>query len=493
MPKSKKSMTALFMVLVLCIIPLSWYSEYQAGPEDGLNAKITNVLKHEELKGSITGISIRNATTGEIIYEKNGDTRLRPASSMKLVTGATALKLLGDNYRFKTEVYADKRARNGVLTGNLYLKGYGDPTLTVDDLDRISDQLKKKGIRRIKGNLIADDTWYDDTRLSLDLPWSDEQEYYGAQISGLTLSPDTDYDAGTVIVQVTPAAKEGKAPTITVSPQTSYVKIYNKAETGNTDSKKTIKITRKHGTNQLYITGSIPKNASASKSWMAVENPSGYTLDIFKRSLAKSGITVTGKAVNGKLKPGAIMLAADQSPQLKEIMKPYLKLSNNTISEVLVKEAGRVAGKEGSWEEGLAVIQDHYEYLGLKERDILMRDGSGVSHVSLITPNSLSNLLYQAQSKPWYTTYYDSLPVAGISDRTVGGTLRNRMRGTPAEGKIIAKTGSISTVSSLSGYVKGDTGNKYTFSIIINNAIDEDGLKDIEDEIAIILASDEGN
>ena len=496
MPKSKKSMMALCMVLVLCIMPFGWYSDYQrtiASPEDELNAKITNVLNHEELKGSVTGISVRDATTGEIIYQKNGDTRLRPASSMKLVTGAAALKLLGDDYRFKTEVYADKKVRNGILQGNLYLKGYGDPTLTVDDLDRMSDQLKKKGIRRIKGNLIADDTWYDDTRLSLDLPWSDEQEYYGAQISGLTLSPDTDYDAGTVIVQVTPAAKEGKSPTITVSPQTSYVKIYNKAETGNADSKKTIKITRKHGTNQLYITGSIPKNASASKSWMAVENPTGYTLDIFKRSLAKSGITVTGKSVNGKLKPDAIMLAADQSPPLKEIMKPYLKLSNNTISEVLVKETGRVAGKEGSWEEGLSVMKDNYASLGVKESDILMRDGSGVSHVSLITPNTLSNLLYQAQSKPWYTTYYDSLPVAGISDRAVGGTLRNRMRGTPAEGKVIAKTGSISTVSSLSGYVKGDTGNKYTFSIILNNAIDEDGLKDIEDEIAIILATDEGN
>ena len=496
MPKSKKSMMALWMVLMLCIMPFGGDSDYQrtvASPEDDLNAKITNVLNNEGLKGSVTGISVRDATTGEIIYQKNGDTRLRPASSMKLVTGAAALKLLGDQYRFKTEVYADKKVRDGILQGNLYLKGYGDPTLTVDDLDRMSDQLKKKGIRRIKGNLIADDTWYDDTRLSLDLPWSDEQEYYGAQISGLTLSPDTDYDAGTVIVQVTPAAKEGKAPTITVSPQTSYVKIYNTAETGKTDSKKTIKITRKHGTNQLYITGSIPKHASASKSWMAVENPTGYTLDIFKRSLAKSGITLTGKAVNGKLKPGAIMLAADQSPPLKEIMKPYLKLSNNTISEVLVKEAGRMANKEGSWEEGLSVMKDNYASLGVKESDILMRDGSGVSHVSLITPNTLSNLLYQAQSKPWYTTYYDSLPVAGISDRTVGGTLRNRMRGTPAEGKVIAKTGSISTVSSLSGYVKGDTGNRYTFSIIINNAIDEDDLKDIVDEIAVILATDAGN
>ena len=492
MARSKKSIFIMWMVFILSFVPLAHYmddEEAHANPEEALHAKITKVLSHDDLKGAVTGISVRDAQTGTIIYEKNGDTRLRPASSMKLVTGAAALRLLGDDYRFKTEVYTDRKPRNGVLLGDLYVKGYGDPTLTTDDLDRISEQLKKQGINKIKGNLVSDDTWYDDTRLSLDLPWSDEQEYYGAQISGLTLSPDTDYDAGTVIVQVTPAVNEGEAPTITVSPQTGYVKIYNKAKTGKADSKKTIKITRKHGTNQLYITGSIAKNASSSKTWMAVENPTGYTMDLFKQSLAKSGIKVTGKVRNGKLRPGSIKLAADQSPPLHDIMKPYLKLSNNTISEVLVKEAGRVKGMEGSWEKGLSVIENQFGALGIKDNDILMRDGSGVSHVSLITPNTLSNLLYKAQSEPWYTVYLDSLPVAGISDRSVGGTLRNRMRGTPAEGMVIAKTGSISTVSSLSGFVKGTEGNKYTFSIIINNAIEEDSLKDIEDEIAIILAS----
>ena len=482
----------MWMVLLLSIVPLTQYTEYEdayAGPQEELNAKITKVLTHEDLKGAVVGISVRDAKSGMVIYQKNGDTRLRPASSMKLVTSAAALRLLGDDYRFKTEVYADRKARNGVLSGNLYVKGYGDPTLMIADLDRISEQLKNMGINRIKGNLVGDDTWYDDTRLSLDLPWSDEQEYYGAQISGLTLSPDTDYDAGTVIIQVTPAAKEGKSPSITVTPQTSYVKIHNEAKTGKPDSKKSINITRKHGTNHLYITGNIPKDGSASKSWIAVEQPTGYTLDVFKRSLAKAGIKVNGKEVAGKLRPGAVKLAEDQSPPLKEIMNPYLKLSNNTISEVIVKEVGRVKGKEGSWDEGLSIIESNYEALSISEHDILMRDGSGVSHVSLITPNTLSNLLYKAQSEPWYDVYFDSLPVAGISDRTVGGTLRNRMKGTPAEGIIVAKTGSISTVSSLSGYVKGANENKYTFSIVINNAIEEDRLKDIEDEIAIILAS----
>lgn len=363
-------------------------------------------------------------------------------------------------------------------------------TLTIDDLDDLSKQLKKKGIRKVKGNLVADDTWYDDTRLSLDLPWSDEQEYYGAQLSGLTISPDTDYDAGTVIIQVTPATKEGKVPNIRVLPNTRYVKLFNQAKTGKADSKKTIKVTRKHGTNELYVSGSMPLNSSLSKYWIAVENPTGYTLELFKRSLEKEGIKVMGKETVGKISLAAVKLASDQSAPLKEIMKPYLKLSNNTISEVLVKELGRVKGKGGSWEHGLSVIEEQYNSLGINHEDILMRDGSGISHVNLITPNTLSHVLYKAQGTSWNHIYFDSLPMAGNSDRSVGGTLRNRMKGTPAEGKVMAKTGSISTVSSLSGYVKGETGNKYTFSIIINNAVEENHLNDIEDEIAIILASE---
>ena len=493
MSRSKKSLFVIWMVVLLGILPLAQYTEHQeahAGPQSELGTKISKVLSHEDLKGAVTGISVREAKTGKIIYQKNGDTRLRPASSLKLVTSAAALKLLGGNYRFKTEVYTDKKAVNGVLTGNLYLKGYGDPTLTTADLDKLSKQLKKKGIRKVKGNLVADDSWYDSTRLSLDLPWSDEQEYYGAQISGLTVSPDNDYDAGTVIIQVAPAAKEGKAPSIKVLPKTSHIKLSNKAKTGKADSKKTIKVTRKHGTNQLSITGSIPKNSSASKYWIAVENPTGYTLELFKRSLAKEGIKTAGKMTAGKVRPGAVKLASDQSAPLKEVVKPYLKLSNNTISEVLVKELGRVKGKGGSWEHGLSVIEKQYNSLGINHNNILMRDGSGVSHVNLITPNTLSNVLFKAQSASWYKIYLNSLPVAGNSDRSVGGTLRNRMKGTPAEGKVMAKTGSISTVSSLSGYVKGNAGNKYTFSIIINNAIEEDHLKTIEDQIAVILASE---
>lgn len=492
MYKQMKWLCLLMVVMFISFSSVSSLKKDEASNAAGgsqLNSKIAKVLSHPDLKGASIGISVRNASNGKIIYKHNGDTRLRPASSMKLVTGAAALQLLGENYRFKTEIYTDGKQKGSTLKGNIYIRGKGDPTLGEKDLDNIALALKKKGIKKIKGNLVADDTWYDQIRLSLDMPWSDEQEYYGAQISGLTFSPNADYDAGTLILQVKSGNKVGKAASVTMNPKTDYVKISNKTKVGKVNSRNTIKIHRKHGSNGITVTGNVPLNSSATKTWISVWEPTRYTLDLFKRSLEKQGIKITGNYTAGKIPAKPTKLATDYSPKLGTILVPYMKLSNNTVSEVLVKEMGRVKGKVGSWDKGLSIIEGQFANLGIGNDAILMRDGSGLSHVSMISANALTNLLYKAQTKPWYKTYKNALPVAGNSDRSVGGTLRNRMKGTAAQGKVIAKTGTISTVSSLTGYVKGKQGNKYVFSIIINNAKKENQLKKIEDQLAVILAS----
>lgn len=173
-------------------------------------SELQDMLNDSRLQGATTTISIRNATSGEIIYEQLGDTRVHPASVMKLLTGAAALETLGQDYSFKTELYTDGEIRDGELHGNLYLRGQGDPTLTKPDLRAFVSELKTQGIQVIKGNVYGDDTWYDNVRLSQDLNWSDELVHTGAQVSALTLSPNNDYDAGTVIVEATPAKKLGK-------------------------------------------------------------------------------------------------------------------------------------------------------------------------------------------------------------------------------------------------------------------------------------------
>src|SRR5699024_3135806 len=215
-----------------------------AGEDEGLADKLDEILSHSSLDGTSVSVSVRNSENGELLYERNGDQRLHPASNMKLLSGAAAMETLGEDYQFTTEVLTDGNVRGRVLHGDLYLKGKGDPTLMKEDLDQFAAELKDMGIKNIKGDLIGDDTWYDDVRLSLDLNWSDEPYYTGAQVSALTLSPNEDYDAGTVIVEAHPGDNTGDEAEITVTPATDYVTIVNKTETVPAGENKDISIER---------------------------------------------------------------------------------------------------------------------------------------------------------------------------------------------------------------------------------------------------------
>src|SRR5699024_2938337 len=239
--------------------------------------------------------TVRHGDTAEILFSQFGDKRLRPASNMKMLTTAAALDVLGPDYRFETEVLTDGTLRGKVLQGNLYLKGKGDPTLMKEDLDQFAKDLKDQGIKKIKGNIIGDDVWYDDVRLSQDLNWSDEPFYTGAQVSALTLSPNEDYDAGTVIVEVNPADKEGDKATVSLTPQTDYVTIVNKTKTVAADKANNISIEREHGSNEIIIEGEIPLEGTRSRSWVSIWEPTGYAVNVFKKALEDQGINFAGQ------------------------------------------------------------------------------------------------------------------------------------------------------------------------------------------------------
>jgi serine-type D-Ala-D-Ala carboxypeptidase/endopeptidase (penicillin-binding protein 4) len=454
----------------------------------GLESQISELIKNDPvLKGAVTGVSIRSGQSGEILYEHQGDIRLRPASNMKLFTAAAALSVLGENYTFKTELLTDGPFFGNMIMGNLYLKGKGDPTLLKEDFDDFADQLIEKGINVIQGNLIGDDSWFDDVRYPIDLPWSDEQAYYGAQISALTASPDSDYDSGTVVVHVVPAKKIGQRAKITVSPQTAYVNIVNKVKTVDSKGKKEIVFNRGHGTNIIEISGSIPVKSKKISEWVAVWNPTGYTVDLLKRSLAERGIIISGIAKEGITPKTATLIASHSSMTLSEILVPFMKLSNNIHAETFIKEMGKVKKGEGSWEKGLEVLETHLVHLGVDTNSTVIRDGSGVSHINLVPANEISKLLFNVQNEKWFPVFLQALPISGVREKMKGGSLRNRLHNT--RGKVFAKTGTLSTVSSLSGYVRTNNGETLIFSILLNNLLDEDKGKEVEDKLVTILAN----
>ncbi|AIF43966.1 D-alanyl-D-alanine carboxypeptidase/D-alanyl-D-alanine-endopeptidase [Virgibacillus sp. SK37] len=453
-----------------------------------MKAKLENFIANEPaLMGALTGISIRDRHNGEVVYERQGETRMHPASNMKLLTAAASLSELGEKYKFITEVKADGEIIDSKLVGNLYLVGKGDPTLVPEDLDLLTEDLRLQGIKEITGDLVADDRWYDLIRLSPDMMWEDEHAYYGGQISALTLSPDEDYDAGTVIIEVAPGYSIGDKPKVTLSPPTDYVRVENNAKTDEVHStEEEIVIRRLHGTNTITITGNIPLDSPNRKEWVAVWEPTEYVLAVWQHALLKKAIKWSGTVKVAESPTNAKILCTHTSKPISEMLVPFMKLSNNGIGEVLIKEMGRKVYGDGSWPAGLKVLEERLTDYNMKIDNLLLRDGSGISHVSLIPPNEITKLLYHIQKESWFPTYLDSLPVAGKEDRLVGGTLRDRLKGL----KLQAKTGTIYGVSTLSGYAEANSGKKYIFSVMLNNMLDEEIGKEIEDRMLEIILKD---
>ncbi len=490
--KQKTTLITIFLLVIILAIILFFHTEEPPAkavqPRGELSAEINKLLTSEPiLDGALAGVSIRSAEDGKLLYEHIGNTRLQPASVLKLFTGAAALSVLGEDYRFTTEVLADGKMNGGTIEGDLFLSGMGDPTLLPADFDEMAKRLKSKGINKVAGDLVADDSWYDDVRYSEDLTWNDEHQYYGSQVSALTASPDEDYDAGTVIVNILPG-KKGKAANISLEPETDYVKIINETKTVDSEGEHDVKIEREHGSNSIIISGTIPAGAQKAREWVAVWEPALYAGSLFKKSLEDHGIKVVGKIKTGHAADTMAKLISHSSMPLSELMVPFMKLSNNGHAEVLVKEMGRVVRGGGNWEKGLEAMTSELSRLGIDSKTLVLRDGSGISHANLIPANEITKLLFIAQKEAWFPVFQRSLPVPGVKDRMIGGTMRNRLKEANLKDRVAAKTGTLTGVSTLAGYVETSSGDTLIFSIMLNNLLDDREGRKVEDQIVRILA-----
>lgn len=454
----------------------------------GLQSSVDAILLDNKMKGVSSSVVIRKASTGEIIYQSNADQAITPASTLKILTAAAALETLGENYQFKTEVLTNGKVAKGTLKGNLYVRGTGDPTLLKSDFDHLATQLAKRGVKRVAGNLVGDDTWFDTVRLSPSIDKMDETYYYAAQISALTVSPNTDYDAGTVIVEAKPTTR-GKVPKVTLTPATAVVQVVNRAKTVPKGYKNTVKIERQYKTNKIVITGNMPIGSTGKREWVTVSNPTAYALDVFKKSLAVKGITFipSSKTIRGKTPVNSQVLVVKNSMPLKSLMRPFMKLSNNSHAEVLAKAMGKKQYGEGSWGAGLQVMQDYAQSVGLDTNEWIFEDASGMSHANKITSAQLTELLYQVRTAPWYSSFSQALPVAGSPERLIGGTLKSRLTAAPAKGKVFAKTGNLNKVSALAGYAQNSDGELLIFSVLTQDQTVS--TVPILDRIATVIAS----
>ncbi len=455
--------------------------------DDGLTAAIDTLLEDPRLDSASVEVVVRDAGTGEVLYARDPDRRLLPASNAKLFTAAAALDVLGEEHRFDTDVLGDGSVRAGILRGDLYLRGGGDPTALAEDYADLAGQVRDAGIRQVRGDLVADDTYFDDVRLGDSWAWDDEPYYYSAQTSALTVAPDTDYDSGTVRVSAAPGQPGGE-PLVTITPVTDAVQIVNTATTGAPGSSDTLSIQRDHGSPVVRITGSVPADGSATTEWVTAWDPTGYAADVFARALADAGVRLRGSDDERADTPaGAAVVGTHRSMTVAELMTPFMKLSNNMHAEALVKTMGAETTGEGSWDAGIEQVDAFALEQGVAEGAIRLVDGSGLSRKDLVTGDAVTDLLIAVQDEAWFDTYYAALPVAGISERLVGGTLRSRMTGTAAAGNLRGKTGTLTGVTALSGYVTDADGRELVFSMISNNYLLSP--RSIEDALGVTLAS----
>lgn len=483
--KQKWGSWTIAMAMLLIVLGFSQPTQADVTGNVELDASIKQIVE-QKLAGGEVSISITDRATGELLYNYNGETPIKPASNMKLITTAAALEILGKDYRFTTSLYTSGKLNNGVLKGDVYLKGEGDPTLSVEDLQRFAQELKAKGINKIDGRIVGDDKWFDDELLTPGIWPGDESYYYAAPISALTTSPNSDYDSGTIIVDVS-GSTIGQAPVVQVTPRLGDLEIVNEAVTVAAGSSNTVTIERSYRTNQIVIRGNLPIDKT-KREWVTVLHPTTHTLTMFESILADAGIEYTkDKLFRAATPKSANLVAMKKSMSLEQLVIPYMKLSNNGIADILIKTIGKKENNHGSTEAGLRAMNDFGKSIGLQMNDWSFEDGSGMSHSNTVSSIAVSDLLFKVQGEDWFSTFFTSLPVAGNSDRMVGGTLRNRLKDPLTAGKVFAKTGSLSGVSTLSGYLVGNSGEQYIFSVLVQN---KSGAASVIDEIVKVIATE---
>ncbi len=426
------------------------------------------ILNDPSLRGTEYGVQVVNVNTGEEVFARNADVSLVPASVMKLLTAAVALRELGAGYRFST--YASSSSSisdDGVLEGDLYIQGFGDPTLVTEDLWRLVYDLWLAGIRRVDGNIIFDDTHFDSDRLipgwRKDVDMANGPAYF-APLGALSVNFNT------VCIVIGPGSEAGGQGNVILETPQESVRVINQVKTGTRRSRPRYNIERTvRGRQrvQLKVSGSVPLGARPTRFYRSIADPLAQFQAVFKTHMDERGIEISGEYQEGDAPDGMSMIARHESNSLPTILARMNKHSSNFVAEHVLKAVGAEASDddEGSTRDGLAVVADYLESLGADRSEFKLVNGSGLSRDSLLRPSHVNSVLIDmAQDRVAGPEFLASLAVGGVD-----GTLWTRFRGEGIEGRVRGKTGSMNHVNALAAYVDGGDGELYAFTFFVND------------------------
>lgn len=437
-------------------------------PLEGLAAALDDVLAHRPFARASTALVVRSLDTGETLYRRNGATWLVPASTQKILTVAAAAGRLGWDFRFETRLLAAGPITDGVLHGDLVVVGSGDPTMNrrhpgrTEAFDEWATTLQARGIRRVTGRLIGDDGGVEQPAWGIGWAWDDLFEGYGAPYSALQ------FNENEIEVQVGPGITPGAPAIVALAPAQHDLLVENHAVTAAAGAAADVSILRVPGTRFLRVSGQVPLAGQARTLVTTVANAALLYAGELRSVLERHGITVDGGVADlDEVAPapdlrGAGVLLVDLSPPLREIADPLLKWSRNIYAEALLMALDPTPPAGAA--EGLDVLRTTLASLGVDPSTYSTRDGSGLSRNDYLSADALVATLTAMWQRPdLREPFVAALPQAGKS-----GSLYSRLRGTPAEGLVWAKTGSMSNVRSLAGYIQTAAGSSLAFAFLCN-------------------------
>lgn len=432
-------------------------------PIQRLQTELEAILSDPLLASSNVGVKVVSLGTGEVLYEKDAEKLYHPASTMKLITAATALVKLGPNHRFHTTLYMGHLEGNQTPR-NIYLKGGGDPVFNSDDLEKMVEKLVEMNLKDLQGDIVVDETYFDAVRWGKGWMWDDGPigGYY-PHLSALTINRNG------VLVRISPGTEVDDPVRVQLHPPTQYMKIVNEATTVGHSEKTRLTVKRKEGStkkNLLMIDGVMAIGQATMNRRVDVLDPALYCGTLLRETLAKRGVTLQGRVRYGEVPEDAMEIVTHISPPLSHILWEMNKPSDNLIAELLLKTIGaELSGSQGTAEKGLGAISNFLGEIGMDWEHYTLADGSGVSRYNLVTASLLTDLLvYMFRNFAVMPEYLASLPVGGVD-----GTLTRRMRGMKAEGVLRAKTGTLRGLTALAGYTVTADGETVAFSIIMSN------------------------
>jgi len=501
-----------------------------------LQSRITEILRKPELSPAMVGVKVVSLDTGRVLFEENAAKLLRPASNMKIYTVATALDRLSPDFRFTTSVYATaKLDASGSVRGDLIIFGRGDPSLAArfnngDYFKAINDLAAKivaAGVKRVDGDLIGDESYFTGSQYGSGWEWEDLTWYYGAEVSSLTINDNA------LDLFIKPNPQVGKPAIVTTGPPDPLLTITNDVTTAPAGTRRQISIHRGLGKDTLEVRGSIAVDDRGYTGGIGISHPAMLFVYLLRSSLAQKGVTIKGRSrtisapLGGpSLDPAQraslvrrpdvppinwpVEIATYQSAPFSLIAAQTLKPSQNLYTELILRTLGNIPPpitpssdssgdtsserqgqtaaeelRQTSEDRGVEVVKSFLKTVGIRPESLNLNDGSGLSRNDMVTADSTVQLLTYMSRHRYADVFRDALPIAGID-----GTLRNRMKGTVAEGNLRAKTGSLSSAASLGGYVTTAAGEKLVFTIMVNNyPSDVEPRTVCIDPIAVLLAS----